>query len=88
MAVTAARTTAETFDVSRDLEIEACTSAASLFKLEREVTRRGGGRAFQKARSLATCTYVLDLELLSTRPPVCVTSSTLTYTFRPLPSRA
>lgn len=57
MAVTAARTTAETFDVSRDLEIEACTSAAPLFKLGREVTRRGG-RAFQKARSLATCTYV------------------------------
>ena len=45
MAVTAARTTAETFDVSRDLEIEACTYAASLFKLGREVTRRGG-RAF------------------------------------------
>lgn len=52
MAVTAARTTAETFDVSRDLEIEACTSAASLFKLGREVTRRGGGALFEKRARL------------------------------------
>ena len=51
MAVTAARTTAETFDVSRDHEIEACTSAASLFKLGREVTRRGWGGALFKKRA-------------------------------------
>lgn len=52
MAVTAARTTAETFDASRDHEIEACTSAASLFKLDREVTRRGGGALFKKRARL------------------------------------